>query len=207
MSINRHSSLFALVMAVAVTAGASDQVATWEVDRMHSTLGFGVKHMMVSTVRGTFNSFTAGVQVVGDDPTTAKVNVSIDVASIDTGVEMRDNDLRSANFFEVAKFPNITFVSKKVERTPAGLRLTGDLTIRDVTREVVLDVTDVSGPMKDQRGKERMGAHAATTINRRDFGLTYGAALETGGLVVANEVALSLDVELVKKPEATSGPK
>jgi len=159
---------------------------------------------MVSTVRGQFNSFKASMQTTGDDPATAKITVSIDAASIDTRVAKRDEHLKSADFFEVAKFPTITFVSKKVEKTATGLKVTGDLTMRDVTKEVVLEVSDLVGPIKDPYGNGRVGAHATTTIDRKDFGLKYNAAMETGGLVVANEVTLVLDVEFVKQKAAAT---
>ena len=204
MKSNRSSILLAALMILAVAAGASAQTATWEIDASHSTIGFGVKHLMVSTVRGQFNSFTASMQTTGDDPATAKLTVSIDAASIDTRVAKRDEHLKSADFFEVAKFPTITFVSKKVEKTASGLKITGDLTMRDVTKEVVLEVSDITGPITDPYGNSRVGAHATTTVNRKDFGLKYNAAMETGGLVVANEVTLVLDVEFVKQKAAAT---
>lgn len=206
MRTTKPTVLVLALVALASAAAASAETATWEIDSAHSTIGFGVKHMMVSTVRGQFNSFKASMQTTGDDPTTAKLTVSIDAASIDTRVAKRDEHLKSADFFEVAKFPTITFVSKKAEKTATGVKLTGDLTMRDVTKEVVLDVTDITGPMKDPMGNSRVGAHAAATVNRKDFGLKYNAALETGGLVVADEVTLSLDVEFVK-PKAAPAAK
>jgi len=204
MKNNTSSVLFAAFMTLAVAAGASAQTATWEIDASHSTLGFGVKHLMVSTVRGQFNSFKASMQTTGDDPATAKITVSIDAASIDTGVAKRDEHLRSADFFEVAKFPTITFVSRNVEKTATGLKVTGDLTMRDVTKEVVLDVSEIVGPVKDPWGNSRVGAYATMALNRKDFGLKYSAAMETGGLVVANEVALVLDVQFVKVQAAAT---
>jgi len=207
MRTNKPAVLALALVALAVAAAASAETATWEIDPAHSTVGFGVKHMMVSTVRGQFNSFKASMQTTGDDPTTAKLTVTIDVASIDTRVAKRDEHLKSADFFEVAKFPTITFVSKKAEKTATGVKLTGDLTMRDVTKEVVLDVTDITGPMKDPWGNVRVGAHAAAIVSRKDFGLKYNAALETGGLVVADEVAISLDVELVKQKPAAPTAK
>lgn len=199
MRNERNVVFFAALLTLAVATGASAQTATWEIDASHSTLGFGVKHLMVSTVRGQFNSFKANMQTTGDDPATARITVSIDAASIDTRVAKRDEHLRSADFFEVAKFPTITFVSKNVEKTATGLKVTGDLTMRDVTKEVVLDVSEIVGPVKDPGGNSRVGAHATMTLNRKDFGLKYSAAMETGGLVVANEVTLVLDVEFVKQ--------
>jgi len=207
MRNNRKLVLGAALVAFAAAAVAPAETVTWEVDASHSTVGFGVKHMMVSTVRGQFNSFTATMETVGDDPTTAKIAVSIDAASIDTRVGKRDEHLRSADFFETAKFPAITFASKKVERTATGLKVTGDLTMRDVTKEVSLDVSELTGPVKDPWGNARVGAHAAGKINRKEFGLKYNAALETGGLVVADEVTLVLDLEFVKQKPAAPTAK
>lgn len=188
---------FTLIFASARTQA---QVSTWEIDPAHTMIGFSVKHLMVSNVRGTFNTFSGTVQGREDDVTSAVVDVTIDVGSIDTREPKRDQHLRSADFFDVAKYPSIVFHSKKVTKTgPGTLRVTGDLTIHGVTKEVVLDVDGLTPPMKDPWGNQRVGAHASTKISRKDFGLLWNQALDTGGVVVGDEVSISIDVEMFKK--------
>jgi polyisoprenoid-binding protein YceI len=156
--------------------------------------------MMVSNVRGEFTRLAGGVDVVGDDPTNAKVAVTIEAASVNTREPKRDAHLRSADFFDVEKFPTITFTSKKVERAGEGrLKLVGHLTMHGVTREVTLDIEELTSEVKDMAGSVRVGAHATTRINRKDFGLLWNRILESGGVLVDDEVAITIDVELVKK--------
>ena len=190
----------ATTIGLALAAGAAGaQPVKWAIDASHSSATFGVRHMMVTTVRGQFNVLSGSVEVVGNDPTTAKVSVTIDAASIDTRDAKRDEHLRSADFFEVAKFPTLTFVSKKVERAANGkLAMTGDLTMRGVTREVVLDLEGPTAEVKDPWGNSRVGLIGTTTINRKDYGLTWNKALETGGLLVGEDVTITIDVSLVK---------
>ena len=190
----------ATTIGLALAAGAAGaQPVKWAIDASHSSATFGVRHMMVTTVRGQFNVLSGSVEVVGNDPTTAKVSVTIDAASIDTRDAKRDEHLRSADFFEVAKFPTLTFISKKVERAANGkLAMTGDLTIRGVTREVVLDLEGPTAEVKDPWGNSRVGLIGTTTINRKDYGLTWNKALETGGLLVGEDVTITIDVSLVK---------
>jgi len=190
----------ATTIGLALAAGAAGaQPVKWAIDASHSSATFGVRHMMVTTVRGQFNVLSGSVEVVGNDPTTAKVSVTIDAASIDTRDAKRDEHLRSADFFDVAKFPTLTFVSKKVERAANGkLAMTGDLTIRGVTREVVLDLEGPTAEVKDPWGNSRVGLIGTTTINRKDYGLTWNKALETGGLLVGEDVTITIDVSLVK---------
>lgn len=171
---------------------------TWTIDANHTASQFSVKHLMVSTVRGQFNKTTGMIEWDGKDPKTMSVSVAIDPATVDTRVEMRDNDLRSANFFDVAKYPTITFVSKKVEPAGAGkLKMTGDLTMHGVTKEIVLDVEGPSAPMK-QGQNLRMGASASVKINRHDWGLTYGRVVE-GAAVVGDEITITIDIEATKR--------
>ena len=190
----------ATTIGLALAAGAAGaQPVKWAIDASHSSATFGVRHMMVTTVRGQFNVLSGSVEVVGNDPTTAKVSVTIDAASVDTRDAKRDEHLRSADFFDVAKFPTVTFVSKKVERAANGkLAMTGDLTMRGVTREVVLDLEGPTAEVKDPWGNSRVGLIGTTTINRKDFGLTWNKALETGGLLVGEDVTITIDVSLVK---------
>jgi len=174
--------------------------STWQIDPDHTNIQFKVRHLMVSNVKGVFHRFSGMVEIDDKDITRTKVTIDIDTTSVDTGVAKRDEDLRSDHFFDVGKYPTMTFASRKVEKIGAdNLKVTGDLTIHGITREVVLDVEGPSVAIKDPWGGMRRGASAATKINRKDFGLTWNKALETGGVVVGDDVAISLEVELVKK--------
>jgi polyisoprenoid-binding protein YceI len=185
-------------MATAVIQAPAG-LTTWQIDPAHTAAGFAVRHLMISTVRGRFSDVQGTVSLAGDDFRTARVNVAIGVASVDTREPQRDAHLRSADFFDADHFPTMTFRSRKVDAAGADrFTVTGDLTIRGVTREVVLHVTD-EGRVRDPWGGERAGFSATTTINRADFGLTWNAALETGGVVVGDTVRISIDVELVKQ--------
>ena len=155
---------------------------------------------MVSNVKGSFNKFTGTVEINDKDISKSKVEVIIDTNSINTNVEKRDEHLRSADFFDVAKYPTMTFVSRKVVAAGAGhLKVTGDMTLHGVTKEVVLDVEGPTPDSKDPWGNIRKGATATTKINRKDFGLLWNAALETGGVVVGDDVIITLEIELIKK--------
>ncbi len=181
-----------------MTAPVAPALATWTIDASHTEAGFAVKHLMISTVRGRFAGVAGQVAFDPSDLSTGSAEVTIDVSSIDTRDEKRDAHLRSADFFESDKFPAITFKSRRVQAVKGdNFELVGDLTIKDVTREVVLAV-ESQGLQKDPWGGERAGFSARTTINRRDFGLTWNVALETGGILVGDDVKISLDVELVK---------
>ncbi len=171
---------------------------TWTIDPAHTEVGFSVKHLMISTVRGRFGDVRGTLTLDGNDVTTASVEAEIATASIDTRQEQRDTHLRSADFFEVEKYPSITFRSTRVERIKGDrYRLVGELTIRDITREVVLEATD-EGRGRDPWGGERLAFSATTTIDRREFGLTWNQALETGGVLVSNDIRISVDVQAVK---------
>lgn len=172
---------------------------TWQIDPAHTEVGFEVKHLMISKVRGRFGKLTGTVVMDEAQPSNSSVTAEIEVASIDTREENRDTHLRSADFFDAESFPKILFRSTKVESAGAGkLRVTGDLTIRGATHEVVLAVTE-EGRGGDPWGGERFGYSATASIDRRGWGLTYNQALETGGVVVGNEIKLVIDVELVKQ--------
>lgn len=172
---------------------------TWNIDPEHSNVGFKVKHLMVSNVKGSFDKYTGVVEINDKDITKSKVDVSIDTNSINTNVQKRDEHLRSADFFDVAKFPAMTFTSKKVAKAGKDrLKVTGDLTLHGITRTVVLDVEGPSKEIKDPWGNIRKGATATTKINRKDFGLTWNKALETGGVVVGDEVTITLEIEMIK---------
>lgn len=172
---------------------------TWQIDPAHTEVGFSAKHLMISTVRGRFAEVRGTIHLDEGDLARSSVEVEIDTASIDTRQEQRDTHLRSADFFEVERYPTITFRSRKVETVKSDrFRVLGDLTIRDVTREVALDVTD-EGRGRDPWGGERLAFSARAVIDRREFGLTWNQALETGGVLVSNEIKITIDLEAVKE--------
>jgi polyisoprenoid-binding protein YceI len=197
-AVKRYFVLAALLLANA-NAQLHAQAApeTWTIDPNHTAAQFAVRHLLVSTVRGQFEKLDGTIQMVGNDIRSISVNVTIDVASVNTRVERRDNDLRSANFFDVAQYPTITFVSRRVEPgEPGKFKLVGDLTIHGVTREVVLDVEGPT-PALNQGQRQRIGASATTRINRRDFGLHYNAMVEAAP-VVGDEITITIDVEATR---------
>jgi len=182
-------------------APAAGTSAAWQLDPAHTHVEFSVKHLMLARVKGRFAGVTGTVEM-GADPSASTVDVVIGAASIDTREAKRDAHLRSADFFDVERFPTIAFRSRDVRPTGAGdFSVVGDLTIRDVTREVTLEVTD-EGRGTDPWGGERAGFSATAEIDRRDFGLTWNQALEAGGVLVGNEIRISLEVELVKQAAA-----
>ncbi len=190
-------SIIAICSTLALPALAS--ATTWNIDPDHSNVGFKVKHLMVSNVRGTFDKYTGVVEIDDKDISKSKVNVNIATPSINTGVQKRDEHLRSADFFDVVKYPTMTFVSRKVSQAGNGaLKVTGDLTIHGITKEVVLDVEQLSKESKDPWGNLRRGTSASTRISRADFGLTWNKALETGGVVVGDEITITLEIEMIK---------
>lgn len=171
----------------------------WNIDTAHSGVNFSVRHMVVSKVRGRFGKYSGKAQL-SDDMTKSKVEVAIETASIDTGTADRDTHLRSADFFDVEKYPTINFRSTRVEQVnEERFRLIGELTIRGVTREVSLDV-DYGGRGKDPWGNERAGFSARGAIDRKEFGLKWNQALETGGVLVGDRVDIEIEVELVRTP-------
>lgn len=178
--------------------------ADYEFDTAHSKLGFTVKHAMVSTAHGAFKKFTGVVHIDETDLTKTVVNLDIDTESIDTAEPKRDAHLKSADFFDVKKFPKMTFKSKTVERSGDGYKVIGDLTIKDVTKPVTLTLDALSPEVKDPYGFLRRGTHASGALNRTDFGLKWNAALEAGGVMVSEEVKLDIDIELTKKKDAAA---
>ena len=183
-----------VVAAMGLTVSARAQTETWQLDPRHSDAQFAVRHMGISTVRGAFTKMSGTVQYNSTDRATSFIDVTIDAAAVDSRVAMRDDDLRSAKLLDVAKYPTITFKSKRVESAGEGkLKVTGTLTIHGATKEVALDVEGPSAPIKDPQGNSRMGASATTKINRRDFGVNGYPSL-----MVADDVFITIDVELVK---------
>jgi polyisoprenoid-binding protein YceI len=172
-------------------------MANWNFDPSHSSVGFSVRHLMISKVRGHFGKWEGTFDYDESDPTKSKLAVRIDAASIDTREEKRDAHLRSPDFFDVEKFPTLTFTSTRVERAGDDLVVHGDLTIRDVTRAVQLKVESL-GRSKDPWGGERAGFSASTSINRKDFGLHWNVALETGGVLVGEKIEISIEIEAVR---------
>jgi len=190
-------AFMAAALLLAVPAFA--QAATWDIDPGHSVASFKVRHLMVSNVTGEFGKVTGMVSYDPADVTKSSVEATIDTTSLTTRQEARDKHLKSADFFDVEKFPTITFKSKKVEKAGEGkLKVTGDLTIKGVTKEVVLDV---DGPMTPVTafGGQKSGASATTKINRQDFGVSWNKALEGGGVVVSDEVAITIEIEMGQK--------
>jgi len=182
------------------------QAETWTIDPAHSSAQFSVRHMMVSTVRGEFTKLSGTVELNEKEITRSKVEANIDATTIDTRNEKRDGHLKSADFFDVANHPTITFTSGKVEQGSGGrLKVTGDLTLRGVTRTVVLDVEALSPAVKDRQGNLHSGTSATTRINRKDFGISWSASLDGGGVVVSDEVKITIDVELIKKDAPAPG--
>jgi polyisoprenoid-binding protein YceI len=185
-----------LMIALAAPALA----ATWTLDPAHTSVQFSVRHMMVSNVRGEFAKVAGTVQ--GDDtaPESAVIEATIDAASINTRNAKRDEHLRSPEFLDVAAHPTITFRSKRIEPAgPGKFKVTGDLALHGVTKEVVLDVSDVTPPVKDPLGKMRAGATATARIDRQDFGINWSKAMDNGGVVVGNDVTITIDVEATRQ--------
>lgn len=195
--MKRLIAIFSTIIALSLPTLASATI--WNIDPDHTNIGFKVRHLMVSNVRGSFNKHTGVVDINDKDITKSKVEVTIDTASINTNVQKRDEHLRSADFFDVAKYPTMTFVSKKVAKAGKNkLKVTGDLTLHGITKQVVLNVEGPTAESKDPYGNIRRGAVANTKINRKDFGLVWNATLETGGVVVGDEVTITLEVEMIK---------
>jgi len=193
-----------VILAAAVLCLAAPGLllaAPWEFDPAHTGVHFKVRHLMVSTVRGEFEKVSGKIVYDEADVTKSSADITIDAASINTRVAKRDEDLRSPNFLDVAKYPTIVFKSKRVDKTGDGtLKMTGDLTIHGVTKEVVLNVEGPTPAIKDPWGNFRVGGQATTKINRKDFGLVWNKILETGGVAVGDEVEITIDVEIFKKP-------
>jgi len=172
---------------------------SWKIDPAHSQIQFSIRHMMISNVRGRFENFTGVVEFDEQDLKRSSVDIQIEAASVNTREAQRDGHLKSPDFFNADKYPYLTFKSKRIEKTDATHgRIVGDLTIRDVTKQVVLDV-EYSGQAKSPWGTISAGFSATTKINRKDWGLTWNQALETGGVLVGDEINVSIELEIVKQ--------
>jgi polyisoprenoid-binding protein YceI len=194
--ITKTAIAIALLVALPVLANAD----TWQIDPAHTNVEFSVRHMMISNVKGQFLKTSGTITLNGTDPASAKIDATIDATSINTRVDQRDEHLKSSKFLDVDRFPTITFKSTKAEADgPGKWKVTGDLTLHGVTKPVVLDVESTGTQVTDPMGETRSGASATTKISRKDFGLTWNQPLETGGVMVGDEVAISIDVEAIKK--------
>ena len=199
--VSRIAAIVGMTVGLSLPAGAA--TSTWQIDPQHSSAQFAVRHLGLSTVRGAFSKLSGTMVRDDQDITNSSVEVTIEVNTVDTREPDRDKDLRSERFFDVAHFPTMTFKSKKVEQVaPGKLRVTGDLTIRGTTREVTLDVDGPTAPVKDPWGNQRLAATATTKINRQDYGVKWNAKLDNGGVVVGDEVNITLDVEMIQKTAA-----
>jgi polyisoprenoid-binding protein YceI len=190
---------FIFVALAIVSTSAAAEVETFKVDPLHTTTQFAVRHLGIAIIKGVFTKMSGTVQYDPSDPSRTAIDVSIDAASIDTRVEIRDKDLRSPDFFDVEKYPTITFKSKHANVLGKGkMQIVGDLTIHGVTKEVVLQMNGPDGPAKDPHGNTRMGAFASTQISRKEFGVSGSPD------GVADDVLITIDVEVVKRADATT---
>jgi polyisoprenoid-binding protein YceI len=180
------------------TTQAPATTSTWKIDPAHSSVEFSVKHLMISTVKGSFADVQGEIVIADNDPSRSSVNATIQAASIDTHTGQRDDHLRSADFLDAANHPQLTFKSTRITADNSEFKVVGDLTIRGVTRPITLDVTN-EGAGKDPWGGERIAFSATTKLNRTDFGLTWNQAIEAGGVLVGNDVKISIDVQAVKQ--------
>jgi polyisoprenoid-binding protein YceI len=189
---------FVLGLAIAAE-GLYAQAVIWKIDPLHSSAQFSVRHMMISTVRGQFGGVKGNIVYDPKNPTAATVEATIDCSTVNTGEAKRDADLKSAEFFDVKKYPVMTFKSKRVEVAGEGtLKMTGDLTINAITREVVLNLEGPTEPIKDTQGRTKIGINGETKISRKEFGILYNPILESGGVAVSDEVKIVLEIELIK---------
>lgn len=196
--MHRFVAAVFIVLALRLTTLADTSV--WEIDPAHSSVLFAVRHLMVATVRGEFGKVTGTVTLDENDPTKSSIEATIDATSINTRNAKRDEHLRGPDFFDVEKYPTMTFKSTKIEALGEGkFKVSGDLTMHGVTKEVVLAVEGTTTPVKDPMGRVKLGGGATTTLNRKDFGIVYNRPLETGGILIGEEVDVTIDVELTRQ--------
>jgi polyisoprenoid-binding protein YceI len=201
--MSRSVRFVSAVVFAAIVAVAPAAAEVWQIDGSHSSAQFSVTHLMISTVRGEFGSMSGTVEYDGTSVASIKVDATIDATTINTRDDKRDGHLKSPDFFDVAKYPTLTFKSKKVVAGTGGaFQLVGDLTMHGVTKEVTLDVTAPSQVVKGMRGESRVAASATAKINRQDFGVKWNANLDGGGVVVSDTVKITLDIEATLPPAA-----
>ena len=194
--MSRYVAVFTAFLIWTISAAA--QVQTWQIDPNHTAAQFSVRHMGISTVRGAFTKVSGSAQYDPSNVSKTSIDATIDASSVDTRVSMRDEDLRGPNYFDVAKYPTITFKSKSVRAAGEGkLKIVGDLTIHGVTKEVTLDVDGPSAPVTDPKGNSHVGASASTNVNRKDFGVGGSSNM------VGEDITITIDVELVRKAQAS----
>jgi polyisoprenoid-binding protein YceI len=201
MRMSIKTALFAPVLLAGSLFGQTPAAPanSWRIDPLHSQANFTVKHMMISTVRGTFGGVRGTIIYDPKNPGASSVEATIDCSTLNTGEPKRDNDLRGEEFFDVKKYPVMTFKSKSVKVAgPGDLKVTGDLTINAITRQVMLDLEGPTDPVKDTQGRTKVGVIATTKVSRKDFGILYNPVMETGGVVVSDQVSITLDIELIK---------
>jgi polyisoprenoid-binding protein YceI len=188
-----------VLAALLILPGLAAQDGAWRIDPLHSLAQFSVRHMMISTVRGQFGGVKGVIHYDPKNPAAATVEATIDTTSINTGEPKRDSDLKGEEFFDVRKYPVMKFRSKRVEVAgPGKLKVTGDLTVNAITKQVVLDLEGPTPSIKDTQGREKIGASATTKISRKEFGILYNPLLEAGGVAVSDEVSIVLDIELIR---------
>jgi polyisoprenoid-binding protein YceI len=192
--------LISIFIVAALLAPLNLFASTWTIDPDHTTAQFKVRHLMISNVKGVFEKVSGTLTLDDKDISKSKVDVVIDIASVNTNIKKRDDHLRSPDFFDAAKFPSMTFTSTKVEQAGVGkLKVSGNLTIKGVTKKVVLDVEGLTPEIKDPWGNARRGASATTSVNRKDFGVNWSGKMDNGGAVVGEDVSIQLEVEFLKK--------
>jgi polyisoprenoid-binding protein YceI len=175
------------------------QPSSWRIDPLHSSAQFSVRHMMISTVRGQFGGVKGMMTYDPKNPAASSVEATIDCATVNSGEPKRDSDLKTAEFFDVKRYPVMTFKSKKVAAAgPDKLRVTGDLTINAITHQVILEVEGPTAPVRDTQGREKIGVSGTTKVSRREYGILYNPIMESGGVAVSDEVAIVLEIELIK---------
>lgn len=199
-----NTTIAAGLVLIAATSSAFAAATTYEIDSAHSSAQFSVRHLMISNVRGEFKKVNGTIVYDPQNLAASKIDAVIDANSISTREEKRDAHLRTPDFFDTAKYPTITFKSKSFQKVNGKLQIKGDLAMHGVTKEVVLEVDGPTSELKDPQGNTRIGASASTKINRKDWGLTYNSALETGGVVIGEEVTITLDIQGKKSSAGTT---
>lgn len=198
MQALHKSAIFTAILAI-TTLAASAQVSKWQIDPAHSEADFTIRHMGISNVHGRFGNINGALTLDEKDITKSSTNATVDITTVDTGVAQRDTHLKSSDFFDAARYPQMTFVSKSLSNSNGQLQLTGDLTLHGVTKPVTLALEGPSKEQTDPYGKVRRAFSATTTIHRQDFGLTWNGNLKSGDAVLGDDVKVELDIELIKQ--------